>query len=282
MGWHGALAETMGEAPTLMQAHRLAFEARTPSRSIAFSVQRGSIVESDHQLLAEHYRAHGWTALVVDPSELTFDGTTMRARGAAVGCVFRDAMDELMATPGGPALKAAVEVNAVTLMNPFCSAAADDKALLEPLSTFGRWDAQTARVLKAHVPCTRIVRERRCDWEGAEVDLSAHLRAHREELVLKPVDGYGGIGITLGAFVSPARWDEAVAQALARPGGFVTQRYHALPQLQLQTLEGPRRGYVVHSLWFCPALAGAFLRGCEAPVVNVHQGGGLAPVFFKP
>jgi hypothetical protein len=40
--------------------------------------------------------------------------------------------------------------------------------------------------------------------------------------------------------------------------------------------------FVVHSLWFHPYLAGAFSRASTLPVVNVHQGGGLAPVFFRP
>ena len=74
MGWHDALAELFDEPPTLMPSHRLAFEALTPGRRIAFVVASGSVVQSDHTLLAEHYAAHGWTALVVDPRELHFDG----------------------------------------------------------------------------------------------------------------------------------------------------------------------------------------------------------------
>jgi hypothetical protein len=280
MGWHGALAEAFGEPPSLMLAHRRAFERLTDARSIAFVVKRGSIVESDHQLLAGHYRAHGWTAVVVDPSELRFEAGTLRARDTEVRAVFRDALDELLPTPGGPALTAAVDARAVVMLNPFSAAKADDKSLLEPLSTFDRWDAETARVLRAHVPCTRLVRERRCDWEGAQVDLP-RLLVRRDRLVLKPVDGYGGIGITLGPFVSDAQWTTAVDAALKQPGRFVVQRFHALPELEVEALEGPLRAHVVHSFWFCPELAGAFYRASRNPIVNVHQGGGLAPVFFR-
>jgi hypothetical protein len=271
MGWHGALAQAFGEAPSLMEAHRATFEQLTTGRSIALAVKRGSIVESDFQLLAEHYEAHGWKALVVDPSELSYDGSRLHARGTPVDAVFRDALDELMPTPGGPALVGAVRERKVALMNPLFTARADDKSLLEALSTPARWDAETTRVLQAHVPWTRVVRD---------VDFSEHLLKEREQLVLKPVDGYGGIDVTLGPFASPAQWQAAVDTALAKPGRFVAQRYCALPRQPVHTLEGPADAYVVHSLWFCPQLCGAFYRGSQAPVVNVHQGGGLGPTFF--
>lgn len=286
MGWHDALAELFEEEPTLMPSHRRAFEALTPGRRIAFVVAKDSIVESDHKLLAEHYAQNGWKALVVDPRELHFDGTRLLAHGEPVDAVFRDALDELFLgefIPGGTALLNAALADAVVVMNPFCSALADDKALLEPLSTPSRWNPELAAVLSAHVPCTRVVRERRADWEGREVDLPDFLRSAREQVVLKPVDGYGGHGITVGPFVSAAAWDTALDDALRRPNRYVAQRYHALPRQQVELLEGSsQESFVVHSLWFHPGLAGAFSRASLQPVVNVHQGGGLAPVFFRP
>ena len=286
MGWHDALAEVFGEPPTLMPSHRRTLEALTPGRRIAFVVVKDSIVESDHRLLAEHYTQHGWQACVVDPRELRFDGRQLLARGEPVDAVFRDAFEELFTgefAPGGAALVAAARAEAVVVMNPFAAALADDKALLEPLSTPGRWSPELARVLAAHVPCTRVVRERRVDWEGREVDLPDFLLAGREQCVLKPVDGYGGFGITVGPFVTAAAWKTALDAALREPGRFVAQRYHALPRERVVLLDGSvQEAFVVHSLWFHPQLVGAFSRASTLPVVNVHQGGGLAPVFFRP
>ena len=286
MGFHDALAEVFEERPTLMPSHRRALEALTPGRRIAFVVAKDSVVETDHRLLAEHYARHGWEAVVADPRELSFDGTKLLARGEPVDAVFRDALDELFEgefTPGGTALLAAAQAEAVVVMNPFCAALADDKALLETLSTPTRWSAELASVLAAHVPCTRLVRERRADWEGTEVDLPDFLRRGREQLVLKPVDGYGGFGITVGPFVTAAAWDLALDEALRKPNRYVAQRYHPLPRQVVPLLDGSApEAFVVHSLWFHPALVGAFSRASQQPVVNVHQGGGLAPVFFRP
>lgn len=285
MGWHDALAEVFDEKPTLMPAHRLALEALTAGRRIAFVVAKDSIVESDHRLLAEHYSRHGWSATVVDPRDLRFDGSHLLARGEAVDAVFRDALDELFTgefLPGGIALLAAAKADAVVVMNPFCAALGDDKALLEPLS-MPRWSGELASVLRAHVPCTRVVRERRVDWEGREVDLPDFLRGAREQVVLKPADGYGGFGITVGPFVTTGEWDAALDDALRKPGRYVAQRYHRLPRDQVSMLDLPsQEAFVVHSLWFQPHLTGAYARASPLPVVNVHQGGGLGPVFFRP
>jgi hypothetical protein len=289
MGFHDALAVALGEPQSLMPAHRRAFEALTPKRRIAFVVLKGSVVETDHRLLAEHYAAHGWEASCVDPRELRFEQGELRAAGRPVDAVFRDALDELFCgefAVGGQALLAAVRAGAVVVMNPFVAALADDKSLLEALSTPGRWGGETAAVLAAHVPWTRVVRPREVEWEGARVSLEALLRGRRDALVLKPVDGFGGYGVVVGPFAAAAEWAAAVDAALAKPGSTVVQRYHPLPRARVPLLDGAdvrwEEAFVVHSLWFCPGLAGAFCRASARPVVNVHQGGGLTPVFFRP
>lgn len=284
MGFHDALAQAFGRAPALMAPHRAWFERLTAERSIAFVVMHGSLGETDHALLAAHYRAHGWDAVVVQPQDLSWDGQRLRALGRPVAAVFRDALDELLVPPhlaGGAALIDAVLADAVVLLNPFVAALADDKALLEPLSSAAGWSAEVAPVLQAVVPWTHVVAERDVDWDGRRLPLRALLEARQTDLVLKPVDGFGGYGVTVGRFATPAQWGAAVAAAFAKPGSVVAQRYQPLPRAVVQTLDGPAESFVVHSVWFQPQLTGAFLRASSNPVVNVHQGGGLTPVFFE-
>ena len=286
MGWHDALADALGGHATLMPSHRRVFESLTRGRRIAFCVLDGSIVESDHELLREHYAAHGWDAVRVDPKELSWNGAQLLARGKPVDALFRDALDELFDLPsskaGGEALRHALAGKAVVVLNPLEAARADDKALLEPLS-----DA-----LPALVPWTRVVTEREVEWEGRVRSLRDVLETAADQLVLKPVDGYGGFGITLGAFVDQPTWRAAVADAFAAPGRFVVQRYTPLPRQTVPLLDGREvrtvDAWVVHSLWFHPEpgtqrfqLVGAFRRASTHPVVNVHQGGGLGVVCWN-
>lgn len=287
MGYHDELALVFGQPPTLMASHRRAFEALTSGRRIAFLAAHGAIFESDHRLLAEHFGQNGWQARVVDPRDLRFDGHHLLALGEVVDAVFRDALDDLFVgdfLAGGLALISAVRSGSVALLNPFCAALGDDKSLLEPLSTPERWNSELAALLRAHVPCTRVLRERKVDWQGREVDLAQFLRTAQEHAVLKPIDGYGGIDVTVGAFCSSAHWDKALEIALQKPGSFIAQHYCPLPRTPVHFFQGrePEEAFVVHSLWFHPGLVGAFTRASVAPVVNVHLGASLAPVFFEP
>jgi len=61
-----------------------------------------------------------------------------------------------------------------------------------------------------HIPWTRVVAERRTEFRGETVDLIPHALAHRDRLVLKPNDEYGGKGIVLGWTVDDATWERSV------------------------------------------------------------------------
>lgn len=275
MGWHDALVSAArphvdGTTGALAGAVVDALEPRLTERRVAFVVKRGSVVESDHRLLAAHARAHGWQVVVADPSELEGGAEGVRVKGTPVRAVFRDAWDELGS--GAEVLFAAHAAGTVHVWNPFAAALADDKSWLEALSTRAHWDAATWRVLAAHVPHSRVLTRARLD-------------APRASSVLKPCDGYGGHGVVVGPAVSDADWAKALEAALERP--HLVQRHVPLPAQPVTTFEGDdvveRRLQVVHSLWASgDALQGGFMRASADPVVNVHRGGGLAPVFFSP
>ena len=72
-------------------------------------------------------------------------------------------------------------------------------------------------------PSTPTCRGRARSWNekrssrAAASTSSRSCAEHREQLVLKPNDDYGGAGITLGWTVDDAAWGEAIARALAAP-----------------------------------------------------------------
>jgi hypothetical protein len=290
MGWADLLCDAMKLPATLMPSHRRALEQRTAGRRIAFAIPDRALVRSDHLALAEHYQAHGWEAHVVDPAQFAFDGRLLTAGGHPVDAVFRDALDELLAPerlPGGEALLAAHAAGNVAVANPFSAAVADDKAWLESLSTEAGWDAATWNVLSRHVPCTRLVAERTVDWRGERVELLPFIRANRARLVLKPCEGYGGFGIVVGPFATPEQWNAAVLRALSGQR-FVVQEFVPLPRHQLawidpQGAETSGEAFVVHSFWqHGGRFAGGYIRASTAPIVNVHQGGGLGVFQLEP
>ncbi len=80
--------------------------------------------------------------------------------------------------------------------------------------------AVLGRRARADPPAHPVDRDRR-GWPGRRAtagrfDLLEHLRANREQFVIKPNDEYGGTGVTLGWETSEAAWDAAIARARRR------------------------------------------------------------------
>ncbi|HEX8685692.1 MAG TPA: hypothetical protein VF654_04295, partial [Pyrinomonadaceae bacterium] len=136
--------------------------------------------------------------------------------------------------------------------------------------------------VRACVPWTRRVSERRTTRGGESVDLVAHVRRNRGGLVLKPNDDYGGRGLVLGARATEAEWDEAVAVALA--GDYVVQE-----AVELHTEVFPVFGesswalrpmYVdTNPFLFRGRVEGAMVRLSGSAVVIVTSGGGEAGFY---
>ena len=150
-------------------------------------------------------------------------------------------------------------------------------------------------MIQRHVPWTALVEERRAVVEGQDVDLVPHLRAHRDQFVLKPNDEYGGTGVTLGWETSEADWDAAIARALAeRDRGWVAQQRIAVRRevfpvcsataassaTALAERVEPRDMLVDFAPYiFRGKLAGYLTRLSASGLANVTSGGGQVPAF---
>ncbi|WP_078057209.1 circularly permuted type 2 ATP-grasp protein [Corynebacterium provencense] len=76
-------------------------------------------------------------------------------------------------------------------------------------------------------------------WLCADPSQRMEVLDRLDELVVKPVDGYGGAGITIGPECSGARLAERRAEILARPEAFIAQERVELSTLP--ALDGTRR-----------------------------------------
>ena len=146
------------------------------------------------------------------------------------------------------------------------------------------FDADAAAAVRAFVPWTRVVEERRTTHGGAEVDLVAHVRAERERLVLKPNDDYGGAGIVLGWTVDDAEWERALAKALAEP--YIVQERVPIPSEPYPSVVGGRVEVIDRMIDTAPFVShGAYADGLltrlsTAALLNVTAGGGSqVPAF---
>jgi uncharacterized circularly permuted ATP-grasp superfamily protein len=127
-------------------------------------------------------------------------------------------------------------------------------------------------------------------WLLAEDDDLAAVRDRLDELVVKPVDGYGGQGVVFGPECSATQLAELQAEVLASPHRFVAQEpvdFSTVPTV-VDGLVVPRRADLRVF-----AVAGSTTRALPAPLtrialgdgsllVNSSQGGGSKDTWLLP
>ncbi|MHC0429760.1 hypothetical protein ACX6XY_06155 [Streptomyces sp. O3] len=140
-------------------------------------------------------------------------------------------------------------------------------------------------LIERHLPWTALFPGPAAD--GAE--LLRHALAHRAELVLKPVGGYGGGGVVLGPEVSDETWRDALSRA-EREGGHILQR-HVTPDCLSLDFYDQKTGAVEHA--DVPFVLGPFMFGGApsgvlirhgvpggGPVLNAHHGALMSSVLL--
>jgi uncharacterized circularly permuted ATP-grasp superfamily protein len=182
-------------------------------------------------------------------------------------------------TPVDVLLGEAVRVGQLALANVPGNGVADDKATYRYVPEMIRFYLGEEPVL-ATVPT----------WLLADESDRAEVRDRLHELVVKPVDGYGGRGVVFGPLCSAAEVVELQAEVAAAPHRFVAQEpvdFTTVPTV-VDGLVTPR-----HADLRVFAVAGTSTRALPAPLsrvaltegsllVNSSQGGGSKDTWVLP
>jgi len=228
---------------------------------------------------------------VCDPGELTFEGGALRYGESRIDLVYRRVLiNDIVARPDDcVALIQAYAERAVCVANTFRCKLAHKKAFFAVL-TDERNEAlfsDTERdAIRAHVPWTRVLADTDTVMGGRRQPLMRLAEDHREALVLKPNDEYGGAGVKLGWELTPGEWSAALAEALNAPAGsWVLQeripvRRETFPMFD-SAGEVAMRNMLVD---FAPYLVrgrmtGYLTRLSSTGLANVTSGGGQVPAF---
>jgi carboxylate-amine ligase len=173
----------------------------------------------EHQLLAEQMDVP-----LVTPGELTVTESGVYAHGRHLSVLYRrlDEQALLDATgadgrPIGAAICAAVAEGRVTLLNALGNGVADDKRVylyVPDMITYYLGE----QVLLDNVPT----------YPCADPHHLAEVLNRLDELVLKPVDGYGGHGVVIGPEASSAELAELATTVQAHPEAWVAQELVSL------------------------------------------------------
>ncbi len=244
----------------------------------------------EFDLYKRDFEKRGFTCVIGDPRACEYRDGRLTLDGAPIDLVYKRVLiHELVEQEGMdcPVMRA-VRDNAVCFLNGFRSKILHKKAALAVLSderNAGWFDPEVLAAIGSYVPWTRVVENRRTRAPSGETaDLLEYCAGHRDQLVLKPNDAYGGEGIVLGWTVSDSEWTAALARAVAEP--YVVQRRVTIPKEPYPSVEGGRLMYADRQVDTAPFVCdssyveGVLTRLSTAELLNVTAGGGSQTPTF--
>jgi hypothetical protein len=262
--------------------------AITPT--IAIVDLKGLPTQKEFELFKEFFEAAGHPSIICSPDELEFTKGRLRCGEFEIDIVYKRLLvnEYLPIMSEHPALLEAYRAGAVCLVNNFRSKMIHKKALFAVLTDEKHAHLFTPaeqEAIRRHVPWTRKVREGKTEKDGAVVDLLDFVSRHRDRLVLKPNDDYGGHGIYIGWNDDQAAWDEALRVGLANGDYIVQERVPTARETFPALAED---GSIVFAeqlvdldpLLFNGKVGSAFTRLSFTELANVSSGGGMVPTFI--
>ena len=246
--------------------------------------------QSEFVLFQDYFTRQGFACEIIDPGEVTYQGGELRGPSGRIELIYKRVLLHELVERGGidhPILRAFRD-GAVCLVNPPPCKVLHKKASLAVLHDERNahlFDAEEREAIALSIPWTRVVEERRTFHEGREVDLLPFAAEHRDQLVLKPNDDYGGKGIVLGWEVSDQAWQASLHTALREP--YIVQQRIALPKESYPGFVDGRVVFADRMVDTAPYVAyGGNVDGClsrlaTAALLNVTAGGGSqTPTFI--
>ncbi len=171
----------------------------------------------EHAMLAEEM---GVPLLEPSGLRITDDGTiTVGVSGRRIDVAYRRIDEEK--------LFAALDADGRTLRDPLQAAVRDGRFAMANAPGNGLVDDKAVyphvRALTEYYFGEKPLLDDVTTWFCADPEQQAYVLAHLDELVLKPVDGYGGAGIVIGPNAGTAELEAAAADLRANPASYVAQ-----------------------------------------------------------
>ncbi|MGB7845029.1 MAG: hypothetical protein WBL63_05390 [Candidatus Acidiferrum sp.] len=251
---------------------------------------------SEFEILKERFEKMRIPVVLADPRELEFDGKRLAAKGKTIDLLYRRVLiNDIVARPAEcEALVKAYAAGVVCVANNFRCKIPHVKAFFAVLTDEKNakyFSAEERVLIQRHVPWTRVITDVNTDYDGEPIELLEYIRKNQKNLVMKPSDEYGGMGVTLGWEVEKKKWERAMEQAL--PGGKMAREHGSwIVQERIPMRRGafPHIGkgnkveYRNMLVDFAPYLfrgkvAGYLTRLSSTSLANVTSGGGQIPSF---
>src|SRR3954464_3595222 len=246
---------------------------------------------SEFEILRDAFIARGVPTIICDPRELAFENGVLGCGETRIDLVYRRVLINDIVARGEEcvALVRGYAEKAVCVANTFRCKLPHKKAFFAVLTDERNdrlFSDEERALIAAHVPWTRILADTDTMLHGRRQRLMRLAEDHRESLVLKPNDEYGGTGVMLGWETSAPDWYAALNMALGTPPGtWVIQeripvRREVFPMFDATGTVMMREMLVDFAPYlFRGRMAGYLTRLSSTGLANVTSGGGQVPSF---
>lgn len=243
---------------------------------------------TEFQLFEEFFKSRGYSAMIVDPRDLEYDGERLIAKGQGIDLVYKriltnDCVERPLETK---ALVDAYRDLNVCMVNPFRAKIVHKKSIFAVLTHEKNQDLFTGEelhVIAKHIPWTRKIQEEMTTLDGHRIDLVECISHEKDKFVIKPNDEYGGKGVSLGRETGQEEWDKLIKQAL-NGEFYVVQEVVPIPKVPFPVVSNGKLEY--HDMVvdmdpyaYGPDVDGVLTRLSASSLANVTAGGGTTPTF---
>ena len=217
----------------LLKTYKEFGQKQSPRIAIVEFRQPFQAVDSDELiLLRESFRKAGYQTEIASPDQLEYRGGVLRRADFAIDLVYRrvKVQEFLVRFDLNHPLVRAYREGAICMVNSFRSELAHKKAIFDLLTdetVTVNFPAAERKVIRDHIPWTRVVAAAKVTRQGEQVDLIDFIQKNREKLALKPNDDSGDQHAFHGWELDDTAWERALKTALRAP--YVVQERIAPP-----------------------------------------------------
>ena len=242
---------------------------------------------SEFEMHREHFSSHGFDTVIATPQDFSVMNGKAFAGGKEVHLVYKRVITRELLTRWdevGNFLEA-VRGGLVCCCNSFRSFIVGNKKVLAVItdprfrSIFSK---QEQELIRKTVPWTKVLAARMEKYRGRTVDLPTFIPEHRESLVLKPSNKYGGKDVYIGMDTTQSTWEEIMDRHL-EDQNWVVQEYVDIPTGEYPEIDRQVRfkeKFVnINPYALSGKYSGTITRVSDSQVINVSAGGGLVPTL---
>lgn len=270
---------------TLLQAWEQFGGKNAPNIAVMGNPDVANVEE--FKLFAEYFQERGYTSFFTDPWSLDYDGDVLRSNGRKIDLIYRRGVlaDYSRDPDKAQAVIKAYKDGKVCFANPLSSKLGDNKNLMSVLTderTSFLFNLKELKVLRQHLPWTRMLREGKTIYNNHEIDLIPYIAKNKDDFVIKPNSEFGGKGVIIGRDVTESEWERGVEGRIREP--LVVQEYVPIPTEEFpifnDSVTFATKKINVNFLTYAGQYGGGFCRVSDSSVINISAGGALVVLFI--